>query len=117
MPGTWLERGTLAADDLLLMDGAPGLAGHRCLASAFLATGTPMDRSQRERALEVVREVIEAHPLRDTAGATSPDSRIVVVRALAGVVEPARDLMRQVRAAWRSECWGLEANLPRIWSM
>ena len=27
------------------------------------------------------RDVIEAHPLRDTAGATSPDDRVVVVRA------------------------------------
>ena len=117
MPGVWLERGTIAADDTLLLDGPLGLAGHRCMASIFLASGTALGRVERERALDAARAVIEAHGLRDTAGATSPDGRLVVVRALAPVVEPAMDLLRAVRAAWRTECWGLAPTVPRIWSM
>ncbi|MFE8646250.1 urease accessory protein UreD [Sphingomonas sp. NCPPB 2930] len=117
MPGVWLERGRIAADDTLLLDSPLGLAGHRCMASVFLLAGSPLDRGAREEALDVARAVIDAHALRETAGATSPDGRVVVVRALAPVVEPAMDLMRQVRAAWRAARWGLPATLPRIWAM
>ena len=117
MPGVWLERGRISADDTLLLDSPLGLAGHRCMASVFLLAGSPLDRGAREAALDVARAVIDAHPLRETAGATSPDGRVVVVRALAPVVEPAMDLMRQVRAAWRAARWGLPATLPRIWAM
>jgi len=117
MPGVWLERGTVAADDTLLLDGPLGLAGRRCMASVFLACGTAMDRSAREAALDAARAVIDRHVLRDTAGATSPDGRLVVVRVLAPVVEPAMELLRAVRAAWRAECWGLAPTVPRIWSM
>ncbi len=117
MPGVWLERGRFAADDALLLDRPLGLAGHRCLASVFLAAGSPLLREAREQALDVARAVIDAHELRDTAGATSPDGRVVVVRALAPVVEPAMQLAKQVRAAWRTACWGLPATVPRIWSM
>ncbi len=117
MPGVWLERGTVAASDRLLLDGPLGLAGHRCMATIFLAAGTPMDRTARERALEAARAVIDADALRDTAGATSPDARLVVVRVLAPVVEPAMQLLRQVRDAWRVGCWDLAPHAPRIWSM
>ncbi|WP_295853319.1 urease accessory protein UreD [uncultured Xylophilus sp.] len=116
-PGVWLERGRIAADDARLLDGPLGLAGHRCLASVFLASGTPLGREAREQALDAARAVIDAHGLRATAGATSPDGRIVVVRALAPVVEPAMQLMKQVRAAWREACWQLPATAPRIWAM
>ncbi len=117
MPGVWLERGRISADDTLLLDSPLGLAGHRCMASVFLLAGSPLDRGAREAALDAARAVIDAHALRETAGATSPDGRVVVVRALAPVVEPAMDLMRQVRAAWRAARWGLPATLPRIWAM
>ncbi|MCZ2497336.1 urease accessory protein UreD [Xylophilus sp. Kf1] len=117
MPGVWLERGTVEASDRRLLDSPAGLAGHRCMASIFLAAGTALSRTERERALDVARAVIDVHPLRDTAGATSPDGRLVVVRALAPVVEPAMDLVRAVRAAWRVACWDMAATVPRIWSM
>lgn len=116
MPGVWLERGRIRADDRRLLDGPLGLAGHRCLAMLFFATGSPIERGRRQRALDVAREVIEAHDLRHTAGATSPDGRIVVVRALAPVVEPAMDLLRRVWAGWRQHFWRLSAASPRIWS-
>lgn len=117
MSGVWLERGVIEASDKLLLDSPLGLAGHRCMASIFLASGTPLSRTERERALDVARAVIDTHELRDTAGVTSPDGRLVVVRVLAPVVEPAMDLLRSVRAAWRGACWDMAATVPRIWSM
>ncbi|XAH23411.1 urease accessory protein UreD [Xylophilus sp. GW821-FHT01B05] len=117
MPGVWLERGRIAADDALLLDSPLGLAGHRCMASIFLASGTPLGREARERALDAARAVIDAHPLCATAGATSPDARLVLVRVLAPVVEPAMQLMQQVRAAWREACWDLASTRPRIWAL
>ena len=116
LPGVWLERGRIAATNTRLMDGPLGLAGHRCMASLFLATGSKLERSRRQTALDVAREIIDLHPLHDTAGATSPNAQVVVVRVLAPVVEPAMDLLRKIWAAWRSHFWRISAATPRIWS-
>ncbi|HZF79948.1 MAG TPA: urease accessory protein UreD, partial [Rubrivivax sp.] len=56
-----------------------------------------------------------SHTLARTAGATAPQSRVVVLRALAPSVEPAMQLLAQVRAAWRAIAWNLSAQPPRIW--
>ncbi|MDB5939297.1 MAG: Urease accessory protein UreD [Polaromonas sp.] len=117
MPGVWLERARIAASDLLLMDSPLGLAGHRCMASVFFVAGSKLERNRRQAALEVARAVIEAHDLRATAGATSPDGQVVVVRVLAPLVEPAMALLRQVWQAWRGHFWQQPASTPRIWSM
>ena len=61
-------------------------------------------------------DVMDAHALKASAGATSPNGQ-VVVRALAPQVEPAMQLLQQVRAAWRAALWQLCAEPPRIWSM
>ena len=116
LPGVWLERGHIRADDHRLMNGPLGLAGHRCLASLFFVAGTGLERGRRARALELAREAIAAHALRHTAGATSPDGQVVVVRVLAPLVEPAMDLLRQVWAGWRQHFWARPAVNPRIWS-
>ncbi len=116
VPGVWLERGRIAAEDQRLMNGPLGLAGQRCLASIFFVAGSRLARERRQGSLELAREVIAAHPLRQWAGATSPDGQVVVVRLLAPVVEPAMDLLRRLWAAWRQHFWGLPAPSPRIWS-
>ncbi len=116
IPGVWLERGLVDATDASLMDGPLGMAGHRCLATLFFATGTPLTRERRELVLEAARHVMDAHGLRDTAGATSPHDQVIAVRVLAPVVEPAMDLLRQVWRAWRRELWQLDGEQPRIWS-
>jgi len=115
--GVWLERAQIAADDARLMDGPLGLAGQRCIATLFLGAGSPLAPALREQALELAREVIEAHPLRAQAGATAPDPAVVVVRVLAPVVEPALHLLKAVRSAWRHALWGLAANPPRTWAL
>ena len=117
MPGVWLERGRINARDTLLMDSPLGLAGQRCMASMFFVAGSKLDRHRRQQALDAARAVIDLHALRATAGATSPDGRIVVVRVLAPMVEPAMGLLRQVWQAWRGHFWQLSSATPRIWSM
>jgi urease accessory protein len=117
MPGGWLERGRIAAADARLMDGPLGLAGRRCLATLFLAAGSDLTRQRRDLALELAREAIEAHPLAATAGATSPGPRVVAVRVLAPLVEPALDLLKAIRAAWRPALWEMPATVPRTWAL
>ena len=115
--GAWLERGRIAAEDARLMDGPLGLAGHRCLATLFFAAGSEIPRTQREQLLEAAREVIAPHALAGSAGATAPGPRVVVVRVLASVVEPALLLLRAVRRAWRPMLWQLPAAEPRGWTV
>ncbi|RYX91031.1 MAG: urease accessory protein UreD [Comamonadaceae bacterium] len=117
VPGVWLERARISADDALLMQSPLGLAGNRCMASVFFVTGSKLDRNRRQSALDCARAVIEAHGLNATAGATSPDAQVVVVRMLSPLVEPAMDLARKVWQAWRGHLWQLPSALPRIWSM
>jgi urease accessory protein len=117
VPGVWLERARIAASDTLLMNSPLGLAGQRCLASIFFVAGSKLERQRRQQALDVARQVIEAHTLCATAGATSPDGQVVVVRVLAPLVEPAMTLLKQVWQAWRGHFWQQSAATPRIWSM
>jgi urease accessory protein len=117
MPGVWLERARISAADTLLLDSPLGMAGNRCMASLFFVAGSKIERKRREQALDAARQVIEAHPLCATAGATSPDGQVVVVRVLAPMVEPAMDLLKQVWKAWRGHFWNLAAPSPRIWSV
>jgi urease accessory protein len=117
LEGAWLERGRIDATDHKLMDGPLGLAGQRCMATLFLATGTEFARARREEALEIARHVMGAHPLCDWAGATSPGGNVVVVRVLAPLVEPALALLKAIRAAWRPALWGLAPSQPRTWAL
>ncbi len=116
MPGIWLEHARLRAADELLLNSPLGLAGQRCIATLFFAAGTGLDRQRRELALDVARQVLSAHALKTTAGATSPHARVVMVRVLAPLVEPAMDLLKQVWHVWRRELWNETAPPPRIWS-
>jgi urease accessory protein len=117
VPGVWLERARIAATDTLLLNSPLGMAGHRCIASLFFVAGSKLERKRREQALDAARQVIEAHALCATAGATSPDGQIVVVRVLSPMVEPAMDLLKQVWKTWRAHFWNQAAPSPRIWSV
>ncbi|MGZ5271027.1 MAG: urease accessory protein UreD [Ramlibacter sp.] len=113
----WLERGRIDAADAHLLDGPLGLAGRRCLATLWFAAGAELTRERRDAALATAREVIDAHPLASTAGATSPCGQVVVVRALSDLVEPAMDLLRTIRNAWRVRLWQLPPTQPRLWAL
>ncbi len=115
LPGQWLERGLIDADDPVLMDGAPGLAGHRVLATLCFASGAPLAAARRAALLDTARALLDADALRATAGVTSTHAGTVVLRVLAQRVEAVMGLLAAVRAAWRSEAWQLAAHPPRIW--
>ncbi|MDT8990807.1 urease accessory protein UreD [Curvibacter sp. APW13] len=117
LEGVWLERGVVDASDTRLMDGPAGLAGRRCLATCWFVSGQPLGRARREQALEAARSVIAQHPLAAWAGATSPHPQVVVVRALAPVVEPAMELLRAIRLQWLQTLWQQAPTQPRIWAM
>jgi urease accessory protein len=116
LPGVWLERAKLSAQDDLLLNSPLGLAGQRCMATLFFVAGSKLERQRRQAALDLARELLTGHPLEATAGATSPDAQVLVLRVLAPVVEPAMDLLKQVWRAWRQHFWQLNTPNPRIWS-
>jgi urease accessory protein len=117
MPKVWLERGVIDASDQRLLNSPAGLAGMRCMASIFFATGATLDRHRKQRALDGARELLAQHALAGSAGATSPNGQVMVVRVLAPLVEPAMDVLRQLRNVWRKELWSMDPVSPRIWSM
>jgi urease accessory protein len=117
IPGVWLERGTIAAEDARLMNSPLGLAGQRCMATLVFAAGSAIAPDRAEAALEAARAAIEASPLRLQAGATQPHPQMIVLRVLAPVLEPAMQLLRPVWAAWRQALWGLPGNVPRLWNL
>ena len=117
VPGLWREHGVIDAADHRLLHSPLGLAGQRCLASLFFVAGTPLERARRETALDAARTLVDAHTLQASAGVTSPNGQLVVLRALAPQVEPAMQLLRQVWSAWRAQLWQLPAEPPRIWAM
>jgi urease accessory protein len=112
----WIERGRTAAADAALLDGPAGWAGRRALATLWFAAGTPLAEARREALLEAARQVAGAHALAPTAGATSPQPEVVVLRVLADRVEPALSLLRATWAAWRRVAWAREPCAPRVWS-
>jgi urease accessory protein len=117
LSGAWLERGRIQADDARLMDGPLGLAGHRCLGTLFFLAGSELPRPRRDALLESARAIIDAHDLRATCGATAPGPRVVAVRVLAPLVEPALQLLKAVRRAWRPLLWDAHGVEPRGWAI
>ncbi|HEY4081319.1 MAG TPA: urease accessory protein UreD [Burkholderiaceae bacterium] len=116
LPGRWLERGHIDAADAALLNSPLGLAGHRVLATFCFAAGEPLLAKRREHLLEATRELLELDSLRATAGCTSPEPGVIVLRVLAPRVEPAMDLLKRVRAVWREQAWHMAPMAPRVWS-
>jgi urease accessory protein len=113
-PGQWLEAGRIDAGDALLLDGALGLAGARCLATMWWAA-PGMPAVQREALIDSAREVVQNSALAARAGVTAPQPGLLLLRALAPGVEAATALLREVRARWRRLAWQMEGAAPRIW--
>lgn len=115
LPGRWLERGRVAADDTRLLDSPLGWAGQRVLGMLWFAAGEALGGARLERLLESAHRCVAASPLAARAAATSPHDSVVVLRVLATRVEPAMALLATVRAAWRQSEWRLDAQPPRVW--
>jgi urease accessory protein len=117
LPGRWLERGTIGADDARLLESPLGWAGRRVLATMWFAAGGALAAPRRMALLAAAAATIDVDALlRATAGATAPHDDVVVVRALADRVEPAMALLRNVWHAWRPLAWQRAATAPRVWS-
>jgi urease accessory protein len=117
VPGRWLERGVLSADDRLLRDSPLGLAGQPVLATMWFVAGRAWPASEHDALLDAARETVGASALAGRAGVTAPQPGVLVLRALAPGVEPAMALLKAVRAAWRRAAWGLAAHPPRVWRL
>ena len=115
LPGSWLERGRIDADDATLLDSPLGWDGQRVLATLWFAAGSALPADRAETLLEAARESADAHVLRERCGVTAPNDRVIVLRALAARVEPAMQLLANVWARWREAAWGLPACTPRVW--
>ncbi len=113
----WLERAHIHAADTRLLESPLGLAGHLCMGTLFFAAGDALDRQRRDHLLDVIRTVLSTQALASTAGVTSPHPRVIAVRLLAPMTEPAMDLLQQVWLALRQAAWHMQATAPRIWSM
>ena len=114
LPGIWLEEGRLRATDRLLLKSALGLGGHSAMATLWWAAGHELAGSAVDSALQAARTCLDAFD--GPAGATSLQSRVVVVRLLAHRVEPAMRVLRAVRLAWREQLWRLPRVEPRVWA-
>lgn len=117
LPGVWLERGTIAANDTRLLHSPVGLAGRTCTLTMWAAAGGAFDAARAEQLLGSARECIDGIDDAGTlmAGVTAVQPRVVVLRALAHRVEPAMALARAVRARWRGALWQLDAPPLRTW--
>jgi len=115
LPGRWLERAVVDAQDHRLLDSPLGWAGQRVMGTLWFAAGSTIADGRREALTDAAREVCSAHALASRAGTTSPDAHVIVLRVLAARVEPAINLLTQVWARWRAEAWGLAPCPPRVW--
>jgi urease accessory protein len=115
LPGRWLERGVVDAQDHRLLDSPLGWAGQRVMGTLWFAAGSAIADGRREALTDAARDVCSAHALASRAGTTSPDPHVIVLRVLAPRVEPAMNLLTQVWGRWRAEAWGLAPCPPRVW--
>lgn len=117
IPNVWLERGVIEASDTRLLNSPLGLNGHRCMGSLFFACGSVLARDRKALLLESARQCVSDHPLNASAGVTSPNPQVVVLRVLGDEAETVVQLLKSVWATWRRNGWNLPAVQPRIWAM
>ena len=116
IPGAWLERGRIDGGDRVLRDAPGGLAGAQALGTLLLAAGEALPARRRDELLEAVRELLHDVPEGVRAGVTSPQPRLLVLRATAPRIEPLAGLLHAAWARLREHAWGLPACAPRVWS-
>lgn len=115
IPGLWREEARIAACDTRLLNAPLGLAGQRCTGTLVLAAGSPLARDRRDALLTALQLSLAGLPAGVQAGVTCPNPQMLVVRALAPLVEPLMAGLQQAWAVLRPLAWGLPAQAPRIW--
>ncbi|GAA6140234.1 urease accessory protein UreD [Hydrogenophaga sp. 5NK40-0174] len=109
----WLEEGWLDATDSRLLNSPVGLNGQRSLGTMVLASGSTLGRDRMEHLLEAARSVQASADI--VVGCTSPNGQMIVIRALAPVVEPLMAYFQAVWAQLRPAAWDMPASSARIW--
>lgn len=121
LPGVWLERGTVAADDARLLDSPLGWAGRRVMGTMWFAAGRPLAPDRRDALLDAARQVLDEPASGDASarqaigGASSPHEPVVVVRVLGERVEPVMSRLVAIWSRWRPLAWALPPCPPRVW--
>jgi urease accessory protein len=115
IPGLWLEQARLDAADTRLLNSPLGLGGLRCMGTLVFACGSDIARERREALLAAVRELPGGVPAELRMGATCPNDRMLVVRAMAPMVEPLMAGLQDVWRVLRPVAWGVPGVAPRIW--
>lgn len=119
LPGVWLERGVIRADDARLLRSPLGLAGHSALLTMWFASGRGLEAARIEALLDAARDVAASPCAADAtppiAGVTCLHQRVVILRAVAHRIEPLMTLAQSVRARWRKLAWQLDDVRPRVW--
>ena len=98
LPGRWLERGVIDANDRRLLESPVGLAGRPVLATMWFGCGTTIGAARRDVLLDAAREAAGRSAL--AAGASSPSETLVVLRALGMRVEPVFALLIEIWSRW-----------------
>jgi urease accessory protein len=116
LPGTWLERGTIAAHDTRLLDSPLGLAGHKAMGTMWFARGSALEADLRERLVDAARELADScEPLAGLVGVTSPHDGVIVARALAPRTEAINAFFTALWKRWRHLAWQAADVPPRVW--
>lgn len=115
LPGVWLDRGMVDGAEPHLLDSPLGWAGHRVMATMWLAGGTPLGGERTLSLLDAARTVCDSHALAASSGCTAPHDQVIVLRVLAPNVEPACRLLTAVWERWRMQAWALAPCAPRVW--
>jgi urease accessory protein len=76
-----------------------------------------MERPRRKHLLEAVRSSLQTLPQGVQAAATCPNPQLLLVRALAPVVEPLTNALQGCWAALRQEALQLKPVRHRIWGV
>lgn len=113
----WLEQGRIDASDTRLMQGKLGLAGYSAMGTLWFATGATMSAHRIESLVEGCRAALPTSQAELLCGVTSPNSQMVVVRALAHTTEPILHTFQNVWKQLRQRAWDLKPVAPRIWQV
>jgi len=117
LPGVWLERGVIAADDREMRIGRSALHGHSALGTLLFAAGRPIAPARRDALLDTARQLAAQMPhCALLAGVSAPQPQVIVLRVLGQRTEPIIALLRAVWAQWRCQAWALPACAPRVWA-
>lgn len=114
IPGQWLDRGWLAADDRALLEGPCGLAGHGVLGTLAYAQTQALGEAQA--LLDESRSLLAELPRSGVTHLQGAQGSVLLARVVGDEVETVTLGLRRVRALWRERLWQLPSADPRIWA-